>query len=246
MVSHRQLKLVGLACLSTLLVFVLYRSQRNQRLGNSPAKLETEGSNFQQLNLITSNLLIDSNNDDKVDAAINNQISKLSNGNAKVEDEDKETAVEQDSLLVDKPVVDADDGKEDDHLSNKDDSEFNPAKELLEIRKLSPMVIFSKTYCPFSKKLKLLLEGNYQITPQPTIVELDKHGHGAELQDYLFEVTGRRTVPNVLVGSASTESRGGADDFIRLHEQGLLLDSLKEWSGKELDVKKADAPSNLR
>lgn len=258
MVSHRQIKLVGLAALSTILVFVLYRSNTNHRVKNSPAILETDADNFQQLTLITSNLLIDSNNDDKVDAAINHKISKLGQGGSDeevekdtLESSSKGKDKQDDSIaaLLDKEIdlilSDKDDGKDDDHLSKYENADFNPIKELHEIRKLSPMVIFSKTYCPFSKKLKVLLQGNYQITPQPTIVELDKHSHGSELQDYLFELTGRKTVPNVLVGSKSTESRGGADDFIRLHEEGTLLDLLKEWGGKELDVKKAEAPSNL-
>ncbi|KAK7677784.1 hypothetical protein QCA50_019216 [Cerrena zonata] len=131
-------------------------------------------------------------------------------------------------------IKNVDDGKTNDQLSkpvtvNNDEilnKNFDPAKELIEIRSLSPMTIFN----------------NYQITPQPSIVELDKHSHGAELQEYLSELTGRHTVPNILVGS--TESRGGADDFIKLHEQGILLDLLNQWGEKDLDVKKVETPSN--
>lgn len=77
-------------------------------------------------------------------------------------------------------------------------------------------------------------------------MELDKHGYGQNLQEYLEETTGRGTVPNVLVGT-SLESRGGFDDIKKLHDEGKLLTLLVEWGStdsKKLDVKKIEAPSN--
>ena len=59
----------------------------------------------------------------------------------------------------------------------------------------SPVIIFSKTYCPHSQAAKNLFLRAYKIVPAPFVVELDDHPHGAELQDLLAKRTGRRTVP---------------------------------------------------
>lgn len=119
--------------------------------------------------------------------------------------------------------------------------EFNAAKEYASILEESPMVVFSKSYCPFSSKLKDLLAQEYQFTPSYVVIELDKHEHGAELQKYIGDVTGRSTVPNVVINRVS---RGGSDDLRALHKDGKLLDSLKEWGGKQLTVSKNQKPSN--
>lgn len=55
--------------------------------------------------------------------------------------------------------------------------------------------------------------------PAPYVVELDKHPHGVELQDYLGKVTGRRTVPNILVNG---ESVGGGDEMRKLEAAGNI------------------------
>jgi glutaredoxin len=46
--------------------------------------------------------------------------------------------------------------------------------------------------------------------PPPYVVELDIHPHGPELQAHLGKITGRRTVPNVLVDGVSI---GGGDEM---------------------------------
>lgn len=76
------------------------------------------------------------------------------------------------------------------------------------------------------------------------MVELDLHKHGKLLQEHLGKVSGRNTVPNVLIGE-SNESKGGCDDFHNLHESGKLTSLLNEWGNKKLSVKKLEAPSNL-
>ncbi|SCU90674.1 LADA_0F05732g1_1 [Lachancea dasiensis] len=121
------------------------------------------------------------------------------------------------------------------------DAHFDPAKEYQMILVSSPMVIFSKSYCPFSKRLKELLHQKYVFTPNFIVVELDKHEHGAELQSYIGSQTGRTTVPNVVINGVS---RGGFDDLRVLQENGELLTSLKDWAGKMLTVSKKEKPSN--
>ncbi|SMN20297.1 similar to Saccharomyces cerevisiae YDL010W GRX6 Cis-golgi localized monothiol glutaredoxin that binds an iron-sulfur cluster [Maudiozyma saulgeensis] len=118
---------------------------------------------------------------------------------------------------------------------------FDAKAEYSEMLRLSPVIVFSKTYCPYSKKLKSLLEQEYEFTPGYNVIELDMHSHGAELQEYIKDKTGRGTVPNMIVNGIS---RGGSDDIMALHKNGELLSSLKDWSAGSFEVKLADKPSN--
>ncbi|KAH7108357.1 glutaredoxin [Auriculariales sp. MPI-PUGE-AT-0066] len=84
--------------------------------------------------------------------------------------------------------------------------------------KQSPVVVFSKSYCPYSRRAKELL-ASFSLDPAPLIFELDLREDGREIQDLLFTLTGRGTVPNVIVGG---QSIGGADDIAALHAAGRL------------------------
>lgn len=120
------------------------------------------------------------------------------------------------------------------------------------ILKKSPIIIFSKSYCPYSKKAKRILLEEYKIVPAPFVHEIDlmeepkssgSSAHeetiGSRLQSKLFEMTKRRTVPNVLVHGVSI---GGGDDIESLHEKGLLADKIIEIGGKRImEVKKLSA-----
>lgn len=71
---------------------------------------------------------------------------------------------------------------------------------------------------------------NLVSSPAPYVVELDLHPHGRELQDYLIQVTGRRTVPNVLLNGKSI---GGGDEMRALEASGTVARELLErLSGK--------------
>ncbi|GEQ69048.1 hypothetical protein JCM33374_g2719 [Metschnikowia sp. JCM 33374] len=170
--------------------------------------------------IVTEKSLFDSQNNEVVDDAINREISK--------EKSKEETGG----------------GAEAADSGDVDAGDFDPSKAFLQIRSLAPMTIFSKTYCPYSKKLKKLLKENYSITPEPQIVELDKHKHGQELQEYVGRVSERSTVPNVIVGTASVLSKGGADEFIALHQEGKLVEMLNLWGGKAISVSRLEVPSN--
>lgn len=204
MVSARKWRLFAVAVATTLVVLVLYAQRYDYVL--APAKVAAVGE---------PKSIIESQNNDKVDAAINKAISKQQ----------------------DEPEQKPD--------KSEDKGDYDAAKDFAQIRSMGPMVVFSKLYCPYSKRLKQLLRDHYSITPEPTIVELDKHKHGAELQDYLKVVTQRNTVPNVLVGSKSHLSRGGSDDFLKLHNENTLAELLTLWGDKELSAKRIEVPSNL-
>lgn len=220
---------------------------------------DTSGAHVSLDRELTGNNVLNSNNNAKVDEAINNEI-KLEK---QTEEIDQDVLMGDKSGLVDNDVLDEEIsagsgsgsgsgvgvgvgvGAGTTNENDLDlDTSFDPAKVLIQIRSISPMVVFSKTYCPYSKRLKKLLHDNYQITPEPVIVEIDKHAHGKVLQEYLGDISGRSTVPNVLVGT-SNESKGGCDDFLNLHESGKLENLLNQWGNKKLDVKRVQAPSNM-
>lgn len=108
-------------------------------------------------------------------------------------------------------------------------------EELRSILKKSPIIIFSKSYCPYSKKAKSLLLGDYQIDPAPFVVELDQHPLGPGIQAELGDRTGRKTVPNILVGGTSI---GGSDDIAKLDQEKTLIEKIMSLAGKRLTVTK--------
>ncbi|OQD63162.1 hypothetical protein PENPOL_c010G01445 [Penicillium polonicum] len=111
----------------------------------------------------------------------------------------------------------------------KERKEAEATTELNAILKRAPIIVFSKSYCPYSKKAKLILLEHYSIEPKPFVVELDKHPLGPYLQALLAQSTGRRTVPNVLV---SGKSIGGGDDIAALDRSDELASTLRQMGGK--------------
>ncbi|KAJ3527796.1 hypothetical protein NM688_g8079 [Phlebia brevispora] len=98
------------------------------------------------------------------------------------------------------------------------------------LRNEHPLVIFSKTYCPYSKKAKALLLETYNLMPTPTVVELDKRLDGLFIQTILSRLTGRSTVPNIVLQGKSI---GGSDDIHQIDDEGKLK-SLLESNGVEV------------
>jgi glutaredoxin len=96
------------------------------------------------------------------------------------------------------------------------------------------VIIFSKSYCPFSQRAKGLLLEKYLIEPTPHVVELDEHPLGPQLQALLGEKTGRRTVPNIMINGISI---GGSDDIAELETQKTLVGKVKELGGKRVEMK---------
>lgn len=134
-----------------------------------------------------------------------------------------------------------------------DPGEDMAREELQQILKKSPMIIFSKSYCPHSKRAKQLLLHQYDIKPAPYVVELDQMTQvvpkakkassdddeddepdvtlGRKLQDLLASLTGRRTVPNIMI---NTQSIGGASEVAEMDEEGTLLKKIKDLGGKRI------------
>jgi len=79
------------------------------------------------------------------------------------------------------------------------------------------VVIFSKTYCPYCKKVKAIFSDELKVAA--SVVELDKKDNGAAIQAALLELTGQRTVPSVWIKGKHI---GGCDDTAAAHGSGKL------------------------
>ncbi|KAK9365007.1 thioredoxin-like protein [Lipomyces kononenkoae] len=112
---------------------------------------------------------------------------------------------------------------------------YDPFDEIRSLLIESPVVIFSKTYCPHSRFVKSLLSDQYKMVPPPIIKELDIDVHEHEIQDALLDISGRRTVPNVFVGG---KSLGGGDEMRLLHSQDQLMDVFKKNAGRRFKISK--------
>lgn len=84
-----------------------------------------------------------------------------------------------------------------------------------------PVVVFSKSYCPYCKRAKETLAS---LGVKPVVLELDLREDGPAIQHFLFRFTQRSTVPNVFIGG---QSIGGSDDTLALFQSGELQEKLK-------------------
>ncbi|TDH70921.1 uncharacterized protein CCR75_008828 [Bremia lactucae] len=85
----------------------------------------------------------------------------------------------------------------------------------------NPVVLFSKSYCPYCKKTKETLKSH---GAKPVIFELDTREDGAAIQAFLFRLTRQSTVPNLFIKGKSV---GGNDNVQELQRSGELATSLR-------------------
>lgn len=87
--------------------------------------------------------------------------------------------------------------------------------------KEKPIFIASKSYCPYCTKTKNTVSS---ITKEAYILELNEIPDGQEIQDFLLELTGQRTVPNIFIGG---EHIGGNSDLQALNSEDKLEPKIK-------------------
>ena len=90
----------------------------------------------------------------------------------------------------------------------------------------------------------------YDIRPAPFVVELDLMTdeaprspdtdepvitQGRALQNLIGEMTGRKTVPNIMVAAHSI---GGSDEVARLDKDGLLSEEIRKQAGIRVHISK--------
>ncbi|XP_023581328.1 thioredoxin reductase 3 isoform X1 [Trichechus manatus latirostris] len=97
-------------------------------------------------------------------------------------------------------------------------------RRLLGLIEGNRVMIFSKSYCPHSTRVKELFSS---LGVEHNILELDQIDDGATVQEVLSEITNQRTVPNIFVNKVHM---GGCDRTLQAHQSGLLQKLLQEDS----------------
>ncbi|KAF0683040.1 Aste57867_24893 [Aphanomyces stellatus] len=87
---------------------------------------------------------------------------------------------------------------------------------VLEAIRKHPLVVFTKSFDPYSKDVQEVLK---VVGATPHVIEIDTHPQGDAVLYYLIKMTGRKTTPNVFVGGKTI---GGCDDTKTLHGTGEL------------------------
>ncbi|KAJ5648120.1 Glutaredoxin [Penicillium lividum] len=77
------------------------------------------------------------------------------------------------------------------------------------------VVVFSKSYCPYCKSSKDLLNS---LDAKFTTLELDLEKDGDAIQNALQEISGQRTVPNIYINKKHI---GGNSDLQKLQKKEL-------------------------
>jgi len=97
--------------------------------------------------------------------------------------------------------------------------------EMDELIKSKPVLVISKSYCPFCKKAKQVL-AKYKIDPEKfEVIEIDNRKDMDEIQAYMKKLTGASSVPRVFIGGRCI---GGGDETAGAHKAGKLEALLKE------------------
>lgn len=108
-------------------------------------------------------------------------------------------------------------------MGDKQSRQSKPVKDIVEEAiATNPVVIFSKTYCPYCKAAKSAIkEAGGKVTgfDAAVVFEMDIRADGAGMQEYLRQKTGRSSVPNVFIGGRSV---GGGDDTVGYLRSGVL------------------------
>jgi len=125
---------------------------------------------------------------------------------------------------------------EDFTFDEEDSDETEPMtpleKEIDDIIHDHTVVIFSKTYCPYSRRAKHIL-AQYPIIPHPYVVEVDIRDDAEDVKMALFKFTYQATFPNIFVNGRSL---GGSEELVILSTTGKLEELLIE-AGAVKDTK---------
>uniref|UniRef100_A0A8D1N5P4 Glutaredoxin-1 n=1 Tax=Sus scrofa TaxID=9823 RepID=A0A8D1N5P4_PIG len=87
------------------------------------------------------------------------------------------------------------------------------------------VVVFIKPICPYCRKTQELLSQLPFKEGLLEFVNITATSDTNEIQDYLQQLTGARTVPRVFTGK---ECIGGCTNLVSMYERGELLTHLKQ------------------
>ncbi|XP_062934907.1 glutaredoxin-1 [Cynocephalus volans] len=87
------------------------------------------------------------------------------------------------------------------------------------------VVVFIKPTCPYCKKTQEILSQLPFKQGVLEFVDITATDDVNEIQDYLLQLTGARTVPRVFIGKNCI---GGCSDLITMQQSGELVTRLKQ------------------
>jgi glutaredoxin 3 len=85
--------------------------------------------------------------------------------------------------------------------------------------RMNTVRMYTTQVCPFCQRAKALLKQRGVASIDEIRIDLD-----AAQRDKMVEITGRRTVPQIFIGSTHV---GGCDDLIALDQKGGLVPLLQ-------------------
>ena len=91
--------------------------------------------------------------------------------------------------------------------------------------KEKPVFVISKKSCPYCVKAKDALKKYKILQDSMEIMEIDKRKDMVEIQDFMMELTGGRSVPRVFIGGKFV---GGGDETMAAHKKGKLQKMLED------------------
>ncbi|KAJ7968973.1 Glutaredoxin [Quillaja saponaria] len=106
----------------------------------------------------------------------------------------------------------------------KEQLEISPYEMVQQLASCNAVVVFSMSGCCMSTVAKRLLFG---LGVGPSVIELDQHPEGADIQALLYQLAsdGHQPIPAVFVGG---KFLGGVQTLIACHINGTLVPLLKE------------------
>ncbi|KAH9882257.1 hypothetical protein J1614_001429 [Plenodomus biglobosus] len=232
MPSQRRTRVYGIAILVTIFV-LLYMTRGGRQTRESDFYTKTQQA-LQEKDFAQAARQRDAESVGSRLKAAEEQAKKMADDKDKAIHGDEKSVAGRVKIDDKVPGVAAQGGRPRDQAAAKEHEtpeDHEVEMELNAILKKSPIIIFSKSYCPHSRDAKHILLEKYKIVPEPYVVELDINPLGQQLQALLAKSTGRRTVPNILLMGKSI---GGGDDMIHLDETDQLIKTIKEMGGARI------------
>ena len=91
-----------------------------------------------------------------------------------------------------------------------------------------PLVVFSKSYCPYCNNSKRVLD---ELNAKYTAVELNQVDDGDDIQNALHKLTGQRTVPNIFIGQVHIGGNSDLEAVVKNGKDGKNIEQLLQEAG---------------
>ncbi|KAJ1208568.1 hypothetical protein NDU88_003952 [Pleurodeles waltl] len=87
------------------------------------------------------------------------------------------------------------------------------------------VTVFLKPSCPFCVRAEGLLKKYNFLPGHLQIIDISRHELMSDIQDYLLQLTGERTVPRIFIGEKCV---GGCSNVTELEKSGQLQPMIQE------------------